>query len=475
MKDKVKRYPTIDLIRRLFPNVKMRGRNSLCNPVREDRHPSMVLYTDSRYGYPKWKDYATGEFGDNIDFFMKVFPEYAYDEAVDKMSWMLFGMSAYQDPSSRDISLPRRKTLPASERIHIPVEEPDPVLKVVDDQVLSVETASPGMVAYWRGRGISDEVIYSRCRRVVFENTNRSGSVLFDRKSGMPVVDSDGSLILDEARTEAIGLANDIGFYALRIPDTSVQQGYKVSQRQFISTIYADGSLPRGRVSFVGEGNGLVQFFRYDPATKFLQVNPTQGFAGVEPSAERFVLPFLDNWMGRHLEGKELRGAVAVVDSLNGPVNTVVTVVEGLFDELSVEELNRMSGGWGPGTDIVVLNSVSNLFWAIPFLSMHREVRSLLDNDMRSGTGQKAYALLEQNVASYCQRCGGICSVRSDSGLIYPHKDVNDYLMARKRLPVKVPVVSDAPAKPDEKKITVVTPPVVKAVPRRRRRMGPGY
>lgn len=468
IKDRVKRYPTADLIRRLFPDVKMRGRASLCNPLRDDRHPSMSLYV-GRDGYPKWKDYATGEFGDNIDFFQKAYPEYTYDQAVDKLAWMLLGMSAYQDPSSKDLTLPQRNRLPVSQRVRIPAPEPDPVLKIVCNEPLCPATASPDLVSYWRGRGISDIVALSLGRRVVVENGNRKGRVLRDRESGLPIVEKDGTPVLDDGLFEAVGFRNDIGGFSLRVPETKEHDGFKGCDKAFISTVYADGSSPRGLVSFVGEGDGRIQFFRYDESSRYLQVNPSQGFVGVEPYAVRFALPFLNTWSGRFLEGRDRRGAVAVLDALNGPVNTVATLVEGPFDAFSVAELNMMSGGVGPGTDLVVLNSVSNLFWAIPFLSMHMEVRSLLDNDLKSGAGQRTYSVLEKNVAAYCASCGGICNVRSDSSLIYPYKDVNDYLKFRKGFRSSV-----APAQPDEKKKEDVVTPVAEPVRSRRRRHGRG-
>lgn len=428
VKDTVLRHPTAELVKRLFPDVRMRGRNVLCNPLRGERNASFSCFRD-RSGFSRWKDWATGETGDNIDFFRKVYPELGYAEAVDRLASLLLGRSAFEEGSvSRVDRRPAlRKPVPAETA---PVEELKPALEIVSDRPFFSPETDPVLVGYARSRAISDEVLSRYCRDVVFVNTNVRGTYRTDPVTGIPLVGGDGTPELLDGRSEAVAIPNDIGGYSLRVPETDRHKGFKGCDRAFLSTVLADGSFPRKNVRLVGRGDGKVADLRYDEPSRTLSINLTQGFAGVEPWAVRFAGPFLDTWRGRRIEGRDLRACIAVLNALNGPVNPVVTVVEGLFDGLSVIEVERLSGrGAFPGGDLVILNSVTNIPWAVPFLSMHAQVRSLLDNDLRSSAGQKAYAVMEETVRAYAGRCGVACNVRSDSRFFYPHKDVNDYLV----------------------------------------------
>lgn len=427
VKDSVLRYPTVELVRRLFPDVRMHGRSVMCNPLRGELHPSLSCFRD-RNGISRWKDFATGETGDNIDFFKLACPEYDYADAVDRLAGMLLGRSAFTDGRS-----PVRSSAPvaAAPVVVRPQLEQKPVLEIVSD-VPFLSAGTPAFLAeYSRSRGISDEVLSRYCRSVVFVNTRVAGTMDLDPKTGLPRLGRDGKPVLCDGRSEAVAIPNDIGGYSLRVPASETHRGFKGCDRAFVSTLLAGGTSPSRGVRFFGDGDGVVRGLSYDGRTGVMYVSPSQGFAGVSPWAARFAGPFLETWTGRVLAGRDLRAAVAVLDSLNGPVNTVATVVEGMFDALSVIEFQRLSGrGSTPGTDLVVLNSVTNLPWAVPFLAMHGEVRSLLDNDLRSSAGQKTFALMRDEVAAYAGRCGFACSVRSDSAFFAPHKDVNDYLRA---------------------------------------------
>ena len=430
VKDTLLRYPTVDLVRLLFPDVRVRGR-VLCNPLRGERNASFSCFRD-RYGLSRWKDWATGESGDNIDFFRKVYPELGYAEAVDRLSGMLLGRSAFVEGGA--VQAPSRpcRQAPASPA---PVKEEDPVLRIVSDVPLFSREAAPGLVDYVRSRGISDEVGSRYCRAVVFENTNVKGTVRMDPVTGIPITGADGVPEISDGRSAAVAIPNDIGGYSLRVPDQGGRKGFKGCDRAFFSTILAGGFPLAPVVRFVGRGDSRVAGLRYDEGSSTLYVNPSQGFAGVNPWAVRFAAPLLETWAGRRIEGRDMRACVAVLNALNGPVHPVVTVVEGMFDALSVIEIERLSGrGPFPGGDIVVLNSVSHISWAVPFLAMHAEVRSFLDNDLRSSAGQKAFNQMEETVSMYASRCGVACSVRSHSGFFFPHKDVNDYLVASKGL-----------------------------------------
>lgn len=426
VKDEILHFPTVELVRKLFPDLNPRGRSVMKSPFRSDHDASFSCFID-RHGYARWKDHGTGESGDNIDLFRKVFPEIGYVESIDRLSLLVLGRSAFKEfVPGRDVPFYNRRHFTRSAR---PVVEQESVLKVVSDGICLPSVTPSTLVDYWRGRGVSDETAARYLHNVVFENSRLKGRSIIDSTSGLPVVGTDGELVRDDGRTEALGLLNDIDGFSLRSPETAYRKSFKGCNSSFVSTILADGTMPCNKVSFVGAGDGFVSYFRYDESRHYLAVSDTQGFAGVQPYAVRFAVPFLDGWTGRYLDGRDLRCASAVLGSLNGPVNTVAVVVEGMFDALSVIELNRLSGrGSVPGVDLVVLNSVSNIGWAVPFLSMHQEVRSYLDNDLKSSAGQKAFAQMSQGVSELCRRSGSYCRVASFSSSFYPFKDVNDYL-----------------------------------------------
>ena len=441
VKDALLRYPTADLIRKIFPDAVFRGRSVLCNPLRGERHPSMSCFRD-RAGHQRWKDFATGETGDNIDFYRLVYPELNYVDAVDRLSYLVLGRSALQDVNpERGISFMQRPRLKARRRFSEP-ERPSAL------QIRVVLPYAPGsaipesLLTYTRGRGISDEVASRYFCYVRFENTNRTGRVVVDPASGIPLVDGDGEVVRDDGMNDSVAMRNDIGGFSFRVPEGAGHEGFKGTNASFLTTILADGSAPALLVKPFGMDDGRVEVerFSYEEARRRLYVGEKAGFDGVQPYVVPFAMAFLDSWAGRCLEGRELSGVVAVLGAMNGPVNRSVSVVEGMFDGASVMELERMSGrGSAPGRDVVILNSLSNLKWAVPFLAMHGEVRSLLDNDLRSAAGQKAYSVLKESVEAFASRVGVGCRVMSSSGLFRPYKDVNDYLKQAKGFVQPVP------------------------------------
>lgn len=444
VKDFVLRYPTVDLIRRLYPDVRMGGRSVLCNPLRGEHNASLSCYRD-RFGISRWKDHATGEFGDNLDFFRLAFPQYDYPEALDRLAMLVVGRPALVEDDRHE----KRPASPAPARARAARQavrvEPEPVLKVVSDIPFFSPDTPQALLDYARGRGISDAVLARYCRCVVFENTRRSGTYRVDRESGIPIIGDDGRPMLDEARSTAVAMPNDLpGGFSLRVPQTAGNKGFKGCNRSYVTTFYGDGtSLPR-RMRFFGPGEGMVERLEYNERTWSLFINPSQGFTPLPPYAVRYALPFLGTWVGRELSGRDLDAAVAVLDSLSGPVRPTVTVVEGLFDALSVIEIQARRGrGPVPGSDLLVLNSVNNFHWAVPFLSMHSEVRSLLDNDLRSGAGQRFYAQMEEAVLDYSAACGKQTRIWSDSRFFAPYKDINEYLVASGGRPPVPPGTAD--------------------------------
>lgn len=94
-------------------------------------------------------------------------------------------------------------------------------------------------------------------------------------------------------------------------------------------------------------------------------------------------------------------------------------VFEGFMDFLSYLTLKRDPN---PSHNIAVLNSVTNLSKAVPFIASHEQVYAYLDND---DAGRKATAALK-----------AACRNLSDQSVHYrPHNDLNDYL--RSCRPVK--------------------------------------
>ncbi|MFQ9090348.1 MAG: toprim domain-containing protein [Acutalibacteraceae bacterium] len=89
------------------------------------------------------------------------------------------------------------------------------------------------------------------------------------------------------------------------------------------------------------------------------------------------------------------------------------------MDYLSFLTLKRNPN---PPHNIVVLNSVTNLAKAVPFIASHEQVYTYLDNDE---AGRKATSELK-----------AACRNISDQSVHYrPHNDLNDYL--RSHRPVK--------------------------------------
>lgn len=104
---------------------------------------------------------------------------------------------------------------------------------------------------------------------------------------------------------------------------------------------------------------------------------------------------------------------------MNNGSDTVM-VFEGFMDFLSYLSLKTSPS---PTIDTVVLNSVTNLQKAIPFLQSHRTVHAFLDNDE---AGRKAFARLSESLPS--------SEVVDQSGFYPNHKDLNEYWQEKSRL-----------------------------------------
>lgn len=416
MLDRVRCYPTVDLVRKLFPDVKMRGGSRMSSPFRNDREPSFSCFM-RRKGVPGWKDHGTGESGDNIDLYMKAFPGTSYPDAVNALSVLLFGESAYLSDVNESVS---RRTVVSSPRIPVSVQI-EPVFRVNGVRRLS-EWDVPEHGTYWRERGIADSTMFRYCVMAEVVNTHREGKPVFDRESGLPVVSREGVPILDDGVIRSVAMPNAIGGYVLR--DSG---GIKYCTSSFPAFILSDGDYSRAGNPLVGL-DYRVDRPRYDAFSRVLWINGTTGYSGVGSREGGVLLPELCSLESRTLDGRDAAGYGALLGALSGAFASRVVVVEGMYDALSLLDMALVRGE-GPllGSDLVVLNSTSNVRFCIPFLAAHREVVCCFDRDLRSGTGAKAYDQVCEAVGSYSSALRAECRVSSATHLFAPFKDVNDY------------------------------------------------
>lgn len=110
----------------------------------------------------------------------------------------------------------------------------------------------------------------------------------------------------------------------------------------------------------------------------------------------------------------------------SSPSSGRVAVFEGFFDFLS---LLQLCGRTRPDCDVCVLNSVTNLDKALPFILCHGFVETYLDND---DAGRKATEKIRTEVMVHSGRV-------DDMSFCYSgFNDVNDYLKAKGNTPFKI-------------------------------------
>ena len=138
---------------------------------------------------------------------------------------------------------------------------------------------------------------------------------------------------------------------------------------------------------------------------------------------EYFAIGFKNDAGGWELRNPKFKGSSTPknITTLNNESDTVM-VFEGFTDFLSYLS---MKGNPSPSIDSAVLNSVTNLVKAIPFLQSHKTVHAFLDNDE---AGQKALEKLRASLPS--------SEVVDQSGFYRNHKDLNDYVRRRPEPPI---------------------------------------
>lgn len=430
--DEIRRFSQPDLIRRLFPGHPVKDRGAMPSPLRDDRNASFSCFC-AHGGVWKGKDFSTGEVYDNIGLYRAAFPSQEFVEAVDSLSWLILNKSALVDYRA-GIADRSGHRLPTRRSVRRPEAERPSALKVVGVLGLTDPAVPQELRDYWRSRGISDDNICSYCVYASFECTRLKGKPLLDRTTGQHLTGCDGNMLVDDGIRRSIGLYNDVGGIAFRVPETMSGRGFKGTNTSFLSTILASGCRPPYASVLYGGGDNVVHFLRYEAGTLSLRINPTQYFYGLTPQAAHFAMPFLEDWKGKVLDERDVKRISAVLTSLNSPVCGKAAVVEGMFDGLSFIELQGMLGrGFMPGVDLVILNSITNLKWAVPFLSMQGEVRIIFDDDLKSGAGRKAGIELAERIRAYSAQCGKKTVVYSGENMLCGHNDLNDALVAEKR------------------------------------------
>lgn len=132
-----------------------------------------------------------------------------------------------------------------------------------------------------------------------------------------------------------------------------------------------------------------------------------------------FAVGFRNDAGGWELRNRYFKGCTSKAPTTRHCNYPACLVFEGFMDYLSFLTFKHNPN---PPHDTVVLNSVTNLAKAIPFIASHERVYAYLDNDE---AGRKATAELKT-----------ACRNLSDQSVHYrSHNDLNDYL--RSRCPLK--------------------------------------
>ena len=172
---------------------------------------------------------------------------------------------------------------------------------------------------------------------------------------------------------------------------------------------------------------------------------------------EYFAIGFRNDAGGWELRNPRFKGSstpknITTLD--NG--NDTAMVFEGFIDFLSYLSLKANPS---PSIDSTVLNSVTNLPKAVPFLARHRIVHAFLDND---NAGRKALARLEESLPS---------SEVIDQSVFYrDHKDLNDYWQEKRNLATPQP-----PQWKETKRAHLAVPRVRQCVSSPAKKRGPGW
>ena len=175
---------------------------------------------------------------------------------------------------------------------------------------------------------------------------------------------------------------------------------------------------------------------------------------------EYFAIGFRNDAGGWELRNPRFKGSSTPknITTLDNGSDTAM-VFEGFIDFLSYLSLKANPT---PAIDTTVLNSVTNLQKAVPFLSCHRVVHAFLDND---DAGRKALARLEESLPS--------TEVIDQSVFYCNHKDLNEYWQEKRNLATPQTLPHERQRKETERAHLAV-PQVPQCVSSPAKKRGPG-
>jgi len=130
-----------------------------------------------------------------------------------------------------------------------------------------------------------------------------------------------------------------------------------------------------------------------------------------------FAIGFQNDIHGYELRNKYFKGCTSKAPSFNDVGSNICKVFEGFTDYLSYLTLKKT---FHLEQNVVVLNSVSNIDKAKPFIASHEKVIAYLDNDE---AGHKATSYLK----SFCK------NLIDESSYYQNYNDLNDYLKSNQK------------------------------------------
>ena len=175
---------------------------------------------------------------------------------------------------------------------------------------------------------------------------------------------------------------------------------------------------------------------------------------------EYFAIGFRNDAGGWELRNPRFKGSSTPknITTLDNGSDTAM-VFEGFIDFLSYLSLKANPT---PAIDTTVLNSVTNLQKAVPFLARHRVVHAFLDND---DAGRKVLARLEESLP--------LSEVIDQSVFYRDHKDLNEYWQEKRNLATPQTLPHERQRKETERAHLAV-PQVPQCVSSPAKKRGPG-
>ena len=175
---------------------------------------------------------------------------------------------------------------------------------------------------------------------------------------------------------------------------------------------------------------------------------------------EYFAIGFRNDAGGWELRNPRFKGSSTPknITTLDNGSDTAM-VFEGFIDFLSYLSLKANPT---PAIDTTVLNSVTNLQKAVPFLARHRVVHAFLDND---DAGRKVLARLEESLP--------LSEVIDQSVFYSDHKDLNEYWQEKRNLATPQTLPHERQRKETERAHLAV-PQVPQCVSSPAKKRGPG-